>query len=153
MFDMDDATKNPESDSGKLLDKLVSSKAQKIVNNTIQQERQKLAVSQQKSAKMQQRQDFMQRMGYSEEQMLDLENRAKEHPMTYDDLHSILNKDQVNKNVQRSTQNDMMNQMTAVRNIPTSIGGTNNAGTGMSSEETFFNDIFGDQFKQDENPF
>ena len=153
MFDMDDATKNPESDSGKLFNKMVEKKAQVIVNNTIQQERQKSVAVQQKQAKLKLRNDFMTKRNLTEEQMRDLELKAKEHVMTYDDLDLILNKDKITQNVQKSTQSDMMNQMNAVRNIPTSIGGANNAGQNMTSEEQMFNSIFGDQFKTDENPF
>ena len=153
MFDMDEATKDPESDSGKLFSRMVEKKAQAIVNGTLQQERQKQDQMRQQRAKMQERQEFMQRKGYTEEQMKVLESKAKTKRMTYDDLDFLLNKDQVAQNVQRSTQQDMMNQMNAVRDIPTSIGGTNNAGAGMSSEESFFNDIFGDQFQGDDNPF
>lgn len=47
----------------------------------------------------------------------------------------------------------MLDQMKAARDIPTSIGGTNNAGQGMTSEEQFFNATFGDQFSNDDNPF
>jgi hypothetical protein len=153
IFDMDEATKDPESDSGKLFNRMVEKKAQTIVNGTLQQERQRQAHTNQQEAKIQERQAFMQRKGYTEEQMRDLESRAKQKTMTYDDLDFLLNKEQVAHNVQRSAQNDMMNQMNAVRDIPTSIGGTNNAGQGMTGEEQFFNSMFGDQFKDDDNPF
>ena len=152
MFDMDEATKDPDSDSGKLFNKMVENKAQSIVNNTLQQERQNAMQMQQRQAQIQQRQDFMKRMGYSEEQMQDLENRAKNTPMTYDTMHMILNQDQVRQNIQKSTQQDIQNQMQNVRNIPTSIGGTNNAGQGMTSDEQTYNMIFG-HLHNDDNPF
>ena len=153
MFDMDDATKDPESDSGKLLNRMVEKKAQAIVNNTLQQERQKAYQVQESRAKAQERADFMQRMNYTEEDMQRLEDQVKSRRMTYDDLHLLVNRDQINHNVRQNTQQDMMNQMSAVRNIPTSIGGANNAGQGMSSEEQMFNNMFGNQFQDDENPF
>ena len=153
MFDMDDATKDPESDSGKLLNRMVEKKAQTIVNNTLQQERQKAYQVQESRAKAQERSDFMQRMNYTEEDMQRLEDQVKSRRMTYDDLHLLVNRDQINHNVRQNTQQDMMNQMSAVRNIPTSIGGANNAGQGMSSEEQMFNNMFGNQFQDDENPF
>ena len=152
MFDMDEATKDPESDSGKLFNKMVENKAQSIVNSTLQQERQRAMQLQQQQAQMQQRQDFMKRMGYSEEQMQDLENRAKNTPMTYDTMHMVLNQDQVRQNIQKSTQQDIQNQMQNVRSIPTSIGGANNAGQGMTSEEQMYNTIFGG-LQNDDNPF
>jgi len=153
MFDMEEATKDPDSDSGKLFNKMVENKAQSIVNNTLQQERQKQLQMQQQQVKMQERQAFMQKRGYTEEQMQDLEERAKQKPMTYEDIDLILNKNQVAQNVQKSTQQEMMNQMNAVRNIPTSIGGTNNAGQGMTSEEQTFQTMFGNPFADDDNPF
>jgi hypothetical protein len=152
MFDMDEATKNPESDSGKLFNKMVENKAQSIVTNTLQQERQRATQMQHQQQHLSQRNAFMQKMGYSEEQMQDLENRAKSTPMTYDTMHMVLNQDQVRQNIQKSTQKDIQNQMQNVRNIPTSIGGTNNAGQGMTSEEQMYNTIFGG-VQNDDNPF
>jgi len=153
MFDMDDASKDPESDSGKLLNRMVEKKAQTIVDTTLQQERQRAMQMQQHQLKMRERQMFMQKKGYNEAQMQELEERGRQKPLTYDDMDYVLNRQQVNQNVQQSTRNDMMNQMQAVRNIPTSIGGANNAGQGLTSEEQFFNTMFGDQFQDDDNPF
>ena len=152
-FDMDEATKDPESDSGKLFNKMVERKAQNIVNNTLQQERQKAEHFKREQVRLQARQAFMEKMNYSEEQMQDLENHAKTTQLTYDDLHLLKNRQQVNQNVQQSTQQEMMNQMQAVRNIPTSIGGANNAGQGMTSEEQNFQTMFGNPFADDDNPF
>lgn len=153
MFDMDEATKDPESDSGKLFNRMVEKKAQAIVNNTLQQERQRAIESNRAQQRARERQEFMDKKGYTEEDMKILEDRAKTKTMTYDDLDYLINREKIAQNVQRSTQQDMMNQMNAVRDIPTSIGGTNNAGAGMTSEESFFNDVFGDQFQNDDNPF
>jgi len=153
MFDMDDATKDPDSDSGKLLNRMVEKKAQSIVDNTLQQERQKTIQAQQQAKQKEARKVFMEKRGYTEEQMDDLENRAKQQVMTYEDMDLLLNKDRINQNVHQNAQKEVMNQMNAVRNIPTSIGGTNSTGAGLSSEEQFFNDVFGDQTVQDDNPF
>lgn len=150
-FDTDDID-NADTDTGKLVQHLVDTRVQKGVSQMLQSERQKAMQMQQQQAQMQQRQDFMKRMGYNEEQMQDLESRAKNTPMTYDTMHMVLNQDQVRQNIQKSTQQDIQNQMQNVRNIPTSIGGTNNAGQGMTSEEQMYNTIFGG-LQNDENPF
>jgi hypothetical protein len=152
-FDMDEAAQDPNSDSSKLLNKMVEKKAQTIVNDTLQQERQKAVSLQQDQIKQREREAFKQKMNFTEDQMVHMEEQAKTKRMTYDDLHLLVNRDQVNQNVQKSTQEDMMHQMQAVRNIPTSIGGTNNAGQGMSSEEQTFQTMFGNPFEDDENPF
>ena len=152
IFDMDDATRDPESDSGRLLGSMVEKKAQSIVDSTLQQERQKALQIQKEQARFRERESFMNKKGYTEEQMKALEHKAKEKVMTYEDLDYIINRDQVNQNVQRSTQEDMLGQMQAVRNIPTSIGGTNNAGKGMTSEESCFNAVFWDQIQGDGTP-
>jgi hypothetical protein len=151
MFDTNDID-NAETDTEKLVQHLVDTRVQKGVNQMLQAERQKAMQLKQQNAQAQQRQEFMKRMGYSEEQMQDLENRAKNTPMTYDTMHMILNQDQVRQNIQKSTQQDIQNQMQNVRNIPTSIGGTNNAGQGMTSDEQTYNMIFG-HLHNDDNPF
>jgi hypothetical protein len=153
VFDMDEAAKDPESDSGKLINHMVTQKAQKVVKETLHQQQQQVLQAQHQKAMDSEKQKFMDRMGYNEEQMQSLIDQGKSKTMTYDDLYFLMNRDKVNQNVQKSTQNDMMNQMQAVRNIPTSIGGTNNAGKGMTSEEQMFQEMFGDQFSNDDNPF
>jgi len=153
VFDMDEATKDPESDSGKLINHMVSQKAQAVVNQTLAQERQKAEQSRAQYARQKEREVFMQKKGYSEEQMAALEDKAKTRVMTYDDMHLLLNKESVNHNVHQSAQQEVMDQMQAVRDIPTSIGGANNAGAGMTSEEQMFNQMFGDTLSDDDNPF
>jgi len=144
---------NPDTDTGKLVEHLVDGRAKKIVNETLQQERQRVVTAQHRQTLSNERAAFMQKMNFNDEQMKALEDQAGQRKLTYDDMYLLLNQNQVNQNVAQATQNDMLNQMKAVRDIPTSIGGTNNAGQGMTSEEQAFNSIFGDQMSETENPF
>ena len=65
--------------------------------------------------------------------------RAKDHILTLEDIHYLLNKDKTAANTANSTKKDMLNQMKNVRNIPTSASGANSQG---SKEQSIENNVF-----------
>jgi regulation of enolase protein 1 (concanavalin A-like superfamily) len=80
----------------------------------------------------------------SAEDFSNFKNKAKEHQMTLDDIHYLLNKDQTAANVATSTKKDMMNQMKNVRSMPTSASGANSQGkTNASPDREVFENILG----------
>ena len=71
-------------------------------------------------------------------------NNAKEHILTLEDIHYLLNKDKTAANTANSTKKDMLNQMKNVRNIPTSASGANSQGSKEQSvEDNVFNALKG----------
>ena len=70
--------------------------------------------------------------------------RAKEHILTLEDIHYLLNKDKTAANTANSTKKDMLNQMKNVRNIPASASGANSQGSKeQSMEDNVFNALKG----------
>ena len=70
--------------------------------------------------------------------------KAKDHILTLEDIHYLLNKDQTAANTANSTKKDMLNQMKNVRNIPTSASGANSQGSKEQSiEDNVFNALKG----------
>ena len=69
---------------------------------------------------------------------------AKEHVLTLEDIHYLLNKDKTAANTANSTKKDMLSQMQNVRNIPTSLSGANSQGSKeQSMEDSIFDSLKG----------
>ena len=69
---------------------------------------------------------------------------AKEHVLTLEDVHYLLNKEKTAANTANSTKQDMLSQMKNVRNIPTSASGANSQGSKEQSiEDNVFNALKG----------
>ena len=67
-------------------------------------------------------------------------DKAKEHVLTLEDIHYLLNKERAAANTANSTKKDMLNQMKNLRNIPTSASGANSQGSKeQSMEDNVFN--------------
>ena len=57
-------------------------------------------------------------------------------------MYLLMNRNSVNQNVANATKEDMLAQMQNVRDIPTSQGGTNNAGdTQASPDDSVFDTL------------
>ena len=63
--------------------------------------------------------------------------------LTLEDVDYLLNRDQANANVVKSTKNDMLNQMKNVRNIPTTASGANSQAEEKTPDNTLFDGILG----------
>ena len=141
-FDPDEMVSNPESDSRKVFDTMVS----KIVNKKAQQlvdENNRVAQSMQhKETVKSHAVDFMKRHGMSQEEFKSFATKASErfqkNGLTFDDMYSIMNKGEVSQNVANATKNDMLNQMKNVRNIPASVSSANNAGKANTVNDDVF---------------
>ena len=80
----------------------------------------------------------------SEENFNAMVEQAKNHTLTLDDIHYVLNRDKNTANVRNSTKKEMLSQMKNVRNMPTSNSDANNMGETRTTEEQLFESIFGD---------
>ena len=137
MFDTEDLVSNPDSDSRKvfnaMVDKVVNKRASEILNR----EKQENVVHARKQRTRAMAHDFMKRSGMNQDQFADFVIAAKKRfstqPLSFDDMYSIMNQQNVNKNVANATKEDMLSQMKNVRSIPTSQSGSNNAGDGSSN--------------------
>jgi hypothetical protein len=143
VYDAHDAVTDPESDSARVMqahiDTAVTKRAQEILHN----ERQRSAKIQQDVAKKQKEVEFKKRHKMTDEDFNSMVAKAKEHTMTLDDIHYILNKDQANKNVANATKKDMLNQMQNVRNVPTSASGASSTQVEANVDDSMFDQVLG----------
>ena len=143
IFDQQEAMTDPDSDSAKLMnahvDGLVS---QRITQMTTAEQKRSAEIHRAKSMKDQE-DLFKKKNQMSEEEFESFKAKAKTHTMTLDDVHYILNRDQIAGNVAQSTKKEMLSQMKNVRNIPTSASGANSQGVSKSEDRTVFENILG----------
>ena len=143
VFDQHEAMTDPDSDSAKVMNAHVDSLVQQRVGQMVKAEKanaQKIARQQELNK---QEQAFKEKNNMSDEEFAAFKEKAKQHTMTLDDIHHIINKDKVSANVAQNTKKDMLNQMKNVRNMPTSASGANSQGEVETEDRNVFNSILG----------
>ena len=144
VYDQAEALEDPNSDSAKVFNAHIDSMVQGRVNNILGQEKKKAAITQRQIARKKEEEAFRAKHNMTDEQFNDLVGKAKQHILTLDDIHYLVNRDQANQNVANSTKQDMLNQMKNVRDIPASASGANSQGDGRPSfEDEVFDTLLG----------
>jgi hypothetical protein len=141
-FDPDDMVSNPQSDSRKVFDNMVSNIVNQKANEIINQQNQQAEQSRHNETVKKQAAEFMQKHGMTEDEFrsfaTEAQSRINERGITFDDMYAMVNQNKVNANVANATKKDMINQMKNVRDIPTSVGSSNNAGKTNSINDDAF---------------
>lgn len=143
IFDSDEAFSNPDSDSAKVFNSMIS----RAVNNQVET---KLSAQektiQEKTAKAEQEREaieFKKKMNVSDNDFETLMNWADEHKISFEDIYFLKNKDAFMSNVAKNTKSDMLEQMKAVRSIPTSAGATNSRSKATDPNDAVFDALKG----------
>jgi len=143
IFDANEAMTEPDSDSAKVM----KAQVDKVVQNRVQQiykaEKVNAAKMQRATRQKAMERDFQQKRGMTDEQFQTFKERAQQHVVTLDDVDYLLNRDQANANVEKSTKNDMLDQMRNVRNIPTTASGANSQAKEETPDNALFEGILG----------
>ena len=141
-FDPDEMVSNPQSDSRKVFDSMVSNIVNQKANEIINQQNQQAEQSRHNETVKKQAAEFMQKHGMTEDEFRafadEAQSRIREKGITFDDMYAMVNQNKVNANVANATKKDMINQMKNVRDIPTSVGSSNNAGKTNSINDDAF---------------
>ena len=139
VFDAGEAMADPSSDSGKLMNAHVDRMVQGRVGQMIGAEKERAAKTQAELKRKQEEAAFRASHKMSDEEYENFVGQAKQHVLTLEDIHYLLNKDKTAANTANSTKKDMLNQMKNVRNIPTSASGANSQG---SKEQSMEDNVF-----------
>tara|TARA_R100000656_G_scaffold84031_1_gene61359 strand:+ start:3560 stop:4468 length:909 start_codon:yes stop_codon:yes gene_type:complete len=143
MFDANEAVSEPDSDSAKVMNAHVDSIVQQRIGQVLDTEKQKAMVAKNANDKKADEIRFREEHNMNEAEFDTMVNQAKNHTLTLDDIHYLLNRDKTATNVRNSTQEEMMNQMRNIRTMPTSNSEANNIGETRTTEEQLFESIFG----------
>ena len=143
VFDETEAMTDPNSDSAKLKEAYTQQLVDQKVNTIMQQKEQQNAQANQQQRMNVEAQEFKAKNNMTDEQFNQMMELSKGRRMTLDDINYLVNKDQTNANVAKSTKQDMMNQMKNVRDIPASVGGINSPRAERSSQDQVFDALLG----------
>tara|TARA_X000001382_G_scaffold317_1_gene452 strand:- start:783 stop:1640 length:858 start_codon:yes stop_codon:yes gene_type:complete len=141
-YDQQEAVEDPKSDSAKVFNAHIDSVVQGRVNQVLSAEKQRANQTQKQIARKNEELAFKSKYNMSEDQFQNMVGKAKKHVLSLEDIHYLINKDQVNQNVANSTKQEMLDQMQNVRNIPASASGANSQGDARPSfEDEVFNTL------------
>ena len=140
VFDAHEAMSDGKSDSAKLMNAHVDRLVQGRVSQMIGAEKERATKTQAELNRKVEEEAFRKTHKMTDEEYNGFVGKAKEHILTLEDIHYLLNKDKTAANTANSTKKDMLNQMKNVRNIPTSASGANSQGSKeQSMEDSVFN--------------
>ena len=140
VFDAQEAMSDQASDSANLMNAHVDRMVQSRVGQMIGAEKERAAKTQAELSRQSEEKAFRESHTMTDEEYEGFVNAAKEHILTLEDIHYLLNKEKTAANTANSTKKDMLNQMKNVRNIPTSASGANSQGSKEQSiEDNVFN--------------
>ena len=144
VFDAQEAMSDGKSDSAKLMNAHVDRMVQARVGQMIGAEKKHSAKVAQDIRRKREEKSFRETHDMSDEEYNSFVSAAKEHVLSLEDVHYLLNKEKTAANTANSTKKDMLTQMKNVRNIPTSASGANSQGSKeQSMEDNVFNALKG----------
>ena len=136
IFDGDEAVKDPESGSAKVLNRTSDGMIQKRLGQFQGQQAEENRRLKEASA-------FKQRHELGEEDYKEFMNYAKQHKLSLDDILYLKNRENVKQNVAESAKEELLDQMKNVRQKPRSLGATGDASstTSKSNEDAVFDKL------------
>ena len=144
VFDSSEAMSDPNSDSAKLMNAHVDRQVQGRVTQMLDAEQQRAADTQSEINRRKEEAAFRATHDMTDQEYEGFVSAAKDHILTLEDVHYLLNKDKTAANTANSTKKDMLNQMKTVRTMPTSASGANSQGSKEQSvEDSLFDSLKG----------
>jgi len=134
VFDMEEAISNPQSPSATIFNRAVKQVAERRATELFETEKEQRAREQQSQAQEQMAQQFRESKGLSEDEFFQLEEFAKEHTLTWDDIYTLKNLKQRDKKIAQTTQQKTLDEVKKGQKRQGSLGGKNSQGVGEKSE-------------------
>tara|TARA_R110000824_G_C15121448_1_gene668155 strand:+ start:160 stop:1050 length:891 start_codon:yes stop_codon:yes gene_type:complete len=140
VFDAHEAMSDTTSDSAKLMNAHVDRMVNSRVTDMLSAERDRASKTQADIVRQKEEAQFRGNHKMTDEEYNSFVTEAKQHILTLEDIHYLLNKEKTAANTAKSTKEDMLSQMRTVRNIPTSASGANSQGPKEERpDDTVFN--------------
>ena len=143
MFDIEDAVQNPNSDSARVFSGMIDRAVDGRVNSRLSAENEARNRDQLQTDRERQAAEFRKTRNISDEEFDEMMGWANKHQINFEDIYLLKNKDAYMSNVANSTKGDMLKQMKAVRDIPTSAGATNSQQRGADPNDAVFDALLG----------
>ena len=143
VFDSDEAFSNPESSSAKLMDHYVQKAVAKKMESVMDAEKQQAYKASREASKAKEEAEFKAKHNMSDEEFSGMVDQAKQHKLTLEDIHYLLNRDKVQGKVANNARGEVLQQMKNVQNMPTSVSGTNSAEADKSPDDKIWEGLMG----------
>ena len=141
-FEADEAFKNPESDSGKLMGATIDGIVQRRLNGALQGQRAE-------NSKLAKETSFKQKHEMSDEEWADFVEFAKGKSLELDDIYYLKNRQNRDGQIADSTRKEMQDKMRDVQQQPGSLATTGGQQVESSPDDAIFNSILGTDQKLD----
>jgi hypothetical protein len=143
VFDSDEAFSNPDSDSAKVFNSMVSRTVKNQVESKLSAQEKAMQAQSAKAEQEREATEFKKKMNVKDDDFNDLMQWADDHKISFEDIYFLKNKDAFMSNVAKNTKSDMLNQMKAVRSIPISAGATNSRSKAIDANDAVFDALKG----------
>ena len=144
VYDAHEAVTTPDSTSAKVFNTMVDKAVNSKVNAVMNREKQVIQQNVEQQKAKEDADEFKKRHNMTDADFGAMMDKAKTTKFTLDDMHYLMNRDSVSKNVAESAKQDMISQMKTMRDIPTSQANTNSAPKGDDKpEDRVFDAILG----------
>jgi len=139
--DWNEAIRDAESPSAKILGNVIDGMIQHRIGETIEAGAKKKAERKEKDEWMKSNIEFREQNGLEKDDAYtEFVDKVKNHKISNEDMHYILNRKSNEKKIAESARQDIMNQMSTMRSIPSSIGASTNGISGSTT--TPDNEVF-----------
>jgi len=140
--DWNEAIRDASSPSAKILGQVVDGMIQTRIGETLEMTKQQRQEAKAKSEQAKTNAEFRKANGLEDdEKYKEFVEQAKTHKMSAEDIHYVLNRKANEKKIAETARQDIMNQMSKVRDIPSSIGAATNSAsdTTQGGDDDVFN--------------
>ena len=141
-FDSDDAFKDPESNSAKVLGATIDGVVQRRLNGALKGQRAE-------NSKLAKETAFRQKHNLSDEQWEDFVEFAKSKSLELEDIYTLKNMGSRDEKIADDTRRQMQDKMRDVQQQPGSLATTGGAQVESSPDDAIFNSILGTDQKLD----
>ena len=128
VFDMDEAISDPNSKSAQVFNTIVDKRADRKAGDMISAERQKAQHAAQNRNMQSQTKQFVDANGMNKDEFSELSKWAQTHPLSWDDINFLKNRDKANAKIANNSKQQVLDQMKNVQSMPataSAAGGEN----------------------------
>jgi len=158
IFDADEATRNPNSDSARVLDSIVSKKVQRELQGYTQRENAMREKQTAERTQAEQLERFKEKMKMSEEDYSEFREFAESRPLTLEDIWYLKNREIREKAIARKAIEEKEKQLSKMSQTPKSMASVGAHSEPLNEDAEIFRiiqgaaantDIFGGEIKED----
>jgi len=141
IFDGDEAIRNPDSESGRVLGNLINKAVEQRLKQHTDYENQQRRQWESQQAQQKSLQEFKERMKMDDGAYDSFVDYAKNHTLTLDDIHYLMNRESREKMIAKNAIKEREKQLLKMQGVPPSMASDGGYHEEISEEERVFDAI------------